>query len=85
MIESNEFVGLGAGQPSLASEQGVEAIPLRPVSGDEDVEVHRFGCSSAARRRLVVGVSLSYCGAMRPQLGRLAVLGAGQGKGGGRE
>jgi hypothetical protein len=54
------------------------------VGGDEDVEVHLFARSSAVRRQFVVGVSLSYCGAMRPQLGRLAVLGAGQGKDGGQ-
>jgi hypothetical protein len=85
LVENDEFVGLGAGEAALASEQGIEAVPLGSVSGDEDVEVHRSACSSAVRRRLVVDVSLSYCGAMRPQLGRLAVLRAGQGKDDGRE
>jgi uncharacterized RDD family membrane protein YckC len=80
LVENDEFVGLGAVETALASEQGFEAVPLGSVSGDEDVEVHRFACSSAARRRLVMDVSLSYCGAMRPQLGRLAVLRQARGR-----
>ena len=81
LVEGDEFVGLGSGEPALAAEQCVEAVPLGAVGGHEDVEVHRF----AAPRLLVVRVSLSYCGAMCPQLGRLAVLEAGQGKDGERE
>jgi hypothetical protein len=84
LVERDEFVGLGSGE-APASEEGVEAVPFGSVRGDEDVEVHRSACSSAARRRLVLDVSLSYCGAMRLQLGRLAVERAGQGKGDGRE
>ena len=80
LVEGDEFVGLGAGEAAPAAQQCVEAVPFGSVGGDEDVEVHRFACSSAVRRRPVVSVSLSYCGAMRLQLGRLAVPGAGQGR-----
>lgn len=85
LVEGDEFVGLGTGETAPASEEGVEAVPLCSVGSDEDVEVHLVFCSSAVRRRLVVGVSLSYCGAMRPQLGRLAIPRAEQGKDGRRE
>ena len=80
LVEDDEFVGFGTREAALPAEQGVEAVPLRAVGGDEDVEVHLLFCSPAVRRRFLVDVSLSYCGATRPQLGRLATQGAGQGR-----
>jgi hypothetical protein len=54
LVESDEFVGFGAVEPALPAEQGVEAVPLGSVGGDEDVQIHRvcllLGGSSAARR-----------------------------------
>lgn len=40
MVERDEFVRLWSRQPGAPAEQFLQAFPLRPVLGDEDIEVH---------------------------------------------
>lgn len=40
MVEGDKFVGFHAGQPTSATQEMIQAVPLGTVGCHEDIEVH---------------------------------------------
>src|SRR5947208_16363601 len=51
LVEADELIGLVSGEASSASQESVEPVPLVPVCGDEDVEVHGLLLLAGGGRR----------------------------------